>query len=200
MTITKKEVNALMTIIQRAYPSFYSKMNAQSKKAVLDLWQEMLDGEEAEKVALSVRAIIETDKSGFPPTIGMIKRKLHELFDSRDMNEFEAWSLVDKARKNAIYHNQEEFEKLPPVVQRAVGCPDTLKEWASVGDKTDLNVIATGFRRRYKEELDIEKEYRVLSPTVKEIVKRAKNGEALGDGAKKLLISGTDTVSVKGDM
>ena len=199
MTISKSEINDLLTIIQRAYPSFYGRANAQTKKAVVSLWQEMLDGEEFEKVAIAVRAVIETDQSGYPPTIGKIKNKVHSLFDKRDMNEYEAWALVSQALKNSAYNSTGEFELLPAIVKRSIGSPETLKRWSCICDPTSLHVASTGFMKRYREELDTEREYRVLSPTVKELVGKAKNGEALGDGEKNLLGIGEDTDFKNGD-
>ena len=60
-----------------------------------------------------------------------------------------AWRLVEQAIENSAYHAQEEFDKLPPLARRIVGCPQNLQEWNLMFDKCGDEVSAN-FRRVYR--------------------------------------------------
>ena len=66
--------------------------------------------------------------------------------------------MVRTAASNSTYHAKEEFEKLPPCVQRAVGSPGTLEKWAKT-EQTDLEtVVQSNFLRTYATVLAKQKE------------------------------------------
>ena len=62
----------------------------------------------------------------------------------------EAWSMVSKALRNSTYHAEEEFAALPPVLQRTVGNPSNLKEWAGMEMDTVNSVIQSHVVRNYR--------------------------------------------------
>ena len=73
----------------------------------------------------------------------------------------EAWSLVSKALRNGYYGAAEEFNNLPPLVQKAVGSPDNLRNWSQTDVKAIETVIQSNFMRSYvaivKREYEIKK-------------------------------------------
>ena len=79
-----------------------------------------------------------------------------------DMTPQEAWQLVNAATQRGIYHAKDEFDKLPPVVQRIVGSPNQLKEWAMMDAETVQSVIASNFQRSYTVRAEKEREYMAL--------------------------------------
>ena len=79
-----------------------------------------------------------------------------------------AWQMVLKAMRNSIYHSEEEFAKLPPLVQKAVVSPAQLREWAMAEDidGTWMNVTQSNFMRTYRAEMTRNREMKKLSPDI----------------------------------
>ena len=88
------------------------------------------------------------------------------MYSNNDANEIAAWGVVLKALRNSTYHSEEEFNKLPLVIQKAVSSPGQLREWATMEnlDGTGLNVIQSNFMRTYRLEIEREKELRRTNP------------------------------------
>lgn len=83
---------------------------------------------------------------------------VRELNTPKQLNELEAWSLVEKAIRNSIYNSQEEFSKLPPLVQKAVGSPNVLRLWAADGSYSEQVACWKIVRAAKKAELIYEKD------------------------------------------
>ena len=166
--MTRDDTLDLLSILKAAYPNFYRDMTRKDADHVVSLWTEMFKDEPAELVALAVKAHIATDKKGFPPHIGAIKDSIVKIQQPDEMTELEAWGLVQKALRNGYYGAQEEFGKLPPVVQRLVGSPNQLREWALMDSETVSSVVASNFQRSYKARAANEREFLALPTEVKE--------------------------------
>lgn len=85
------------------------------------------------------------------------------------LNELEAWSLVEKAIRNSIYNSQEEFSKLPPLVQKAVGSPNVLRLWAADGSYSE-QVASSNFMRSYRNEAKKQEEYEKLPADMQQMI------------------------------
>lgn len=161
------ETAKLMAVLETAYPMFYAKKTQQEREDAIRLWAEMFAEEPAEVVAMAVKALIKSRVSTFPPGIGEITEKIHQITQPEQMTELEAWSLVAKAVSNSAYNSGEEFRKLPPVVQRLVGTPAQLKQWAVMDSETFNSVVASNFQRSYKVRAKNERDYLALPSSVK---------------------------------
>ena len=168
--MTPAETGTIMDILTTAYPRFYSGPNAPDPKKTIGLWAEMFRHDDVALVAAAVKSLIETDDKGFPPHIGAVKAKLRLISSSGEMTEAEAWGKVSKALRNSTYGSQEEFEKLPPILQRLVGSPSQLREWAMMDSETVHSVIASNFQRSYRVVAQREREIAKLPPDVKKMV------------------------------
>lgn len=168
--MTRDESKKLLMVIQAAYPNF----NPPDKSIAVDTWQLMLADYSYAQVESAIRAYIRTDGKGYPPSIGQVIDKLQTLYGDRnsEINEMAAWGMVLKAVRNSGYHSEEEFAKLPPIVQRAVVNPAQLMEWATMEDLdgTGLNVIQSNFMRTYRREVEKAKEVSKLSPDLMKLV------------------------------
>lgn len=105
----------------------------------------------------------------FPPTIADIRAEAASFrvkAYGEPMGELEAWALVRKAVGNSGYHNEEEFLKLPPLVQKAVGNPANLKEWALTDTDTVDSVIQSHFVRNYRAAVQRANDDAKLSPVL----------------------------------
>ena len=159
-----------MAILETAYPSYYAKRNAQQHIEAAKLYAEMFADDPANLVYSAVKAFIVGDTSGFPPSIGQIKERMHSLIAQDAMTETEAWSLVSRACSNGIYGYLTEFQKLPPNVQAVVGRPEQLKEWAMMDSETVQSVVASNFMRSYRVCAKRAKEHDLLPENVKELI------------------------------
>ena len=169
--MTRDESKKLLMVIQAAYPNF----NPPDKSIAVDTWQLMLADYSYAQVESAIRAYIRTDGKGYPPSIGQVIDKLQTLYGDRnsEINEMAAWGMVQKAIKNSGYHAEEEFAKLPPIVQRAIASPSQLREWGLMEDLdgTGMNVMQSNFMRTYRQEVAREKETQKLSPDLEKLVR-----------------------------
>lgn len=168
--MTKRDVIGLMAILETAYPNYYAKQTEQKRMEAAALWCELFKDDHAELVAAAVKTIIVGNESPYPPNIAQIKAKMHDLTSEAEISETEAWALVSKACGNGIYHYQEEFDKLPPTVQAAVGRPEQLREWALMDADTVESVVASNFMRGYKTAQRREREAALLPDSVRALL------------------------------
>ena len=114
--------------------------------------------------------------SPFQPTIADIRTAASQFKPSKEIqqiSELDAWDRVRKAISNSIYNAESEFSKLMPVIQKAVGSPHNLEEWATLETDTVNSVIQSNFLRSYRAEVTRELEMQKLSPAVRDLIKKA---------------------------
>ena len=165
--MTYDETLAIMGVLKAAYPNYYRDMKRSEAEGIVALWAEMFADYSAAEVALAVKAHIANDKKGYPPHIGAITESIQKLRHQDDMTELEAWGMVMKAIRNGIYNSREEYEALPPILQKLVGGPDQLREWAIMDTETINSVVASNFQRSFKARAKNEREYMALPSDVR---------------------------------
>lgn len=165
--MTRDETIKLLMVIQSAYPNF----KPPDKTVAVDTWYTMLRDMDYNVVQMGLRAYITSDTSGFAPSIGQLINKLHEVQSPQELNEMEAWLLVSKALRNGTYGAIEEFNKLPPLVQKAVGSPDNLRNWAQTDSESIENVVQSNFMRTYRTVVNRAKEYQKMPKDIQALIK-----------------------------
>ena len=163
--MTRDETIKILMVIQAAYPNY----KPQDKTVAVNVWAEMLSAIPYERVSAGVEAYLHRDTSGFAPSVGDVRERVRDIFAKEDeLNETAAWSLVMKAIRRSGYYSEEEFEKLPPVVRRAVASPKQLREWATLEDVDGkaMTVIQANFQRTFRMEQKREQERNKLSPDI----------------------------------
>lgn len=156
-------------IIADAIKTYYPRDNVLPTERAMTLWYDGLKDLPYSIANVALKKYAETNK--FSPTIADIREHASQI-DPRNqaniINENEAWTIVWKAICNSGYHSEEEFAKLPPILQRTVGSPRQLKEWAMLEDVDGKakTVLQTSFQRIFRIEQEREKEKRKLSPDV----------------------------------
>ena len=153
-----------------SYPNY--KPNNISE--TVDVWHMMLSDYEYNIVAMSLKAYILSDTSGFAPSIGQLVGKIQAITKPEELNEMEAWSLVSKAIRNSGYNSVEEFAKLPPLVQKAVGLPDQLMTWA-LDENYNEQVVSSNFMRCYRTELARHEELSKMPAEIKDLIDSVSN-------------------------
>lgn len=175
--VTRDETINILMSIQAAYPSF----RVPDKTVAVNTWYSLLRDYEYSQVSAALKKYIQTNKSSFAPSIGQIIDEISDIYSENEENEMEAWILVQKAIRNSTYHADEEFAKLPEIVQKAVSHPRQLQEWAMMEniDGRAWNVMQSNFMRTYRAEVEKEKNMRKLSPDLLNLISQ-KNKEKIG--------------------
>ena len=176
--MNREETLAIMGVLKAAYPNYYRDMKRVDAEGVVELWHTMFEDDPAQIVAAAVKAHIASDAKGFPPHIGAIKQAIVELTKPTELelSEMEAWGLVRRAVSNGIYGSQKEFDALPPLVQRVVGSPNQLREWAMMDEDVVASVVASNFQRSFKARAAHAKEFLALPNDIRETMQRLGNG------------------------
>lgn len=147
--MTRQETGIIMDILATAYPRFYAGQDAPDPEKAVALWAEMFAEDDVAVVAAAVKALIATDDKGFPPHIGAVKAKVRQITQPAGMTAQEAWNLVAKAIRNSAYESREEYDRLPKEIQRLVGSPNQLRDWALMDSDTVHSVVASNFQRSF---------------------------------------------------
>lgn len=171
--MTAKEFGFLADAIKTYFP----RDNVLPTENAMRLWYEELKDIPYQLAYTALRKYVSINK--FAPTIADIREQVAELNNQNEeeLNETAAWSLVLKAIRRSTYYSEEEFAKLPPVVQRAVSSPRQLREWATLEDvdgKT-LTVIQSNFQRTFRTEQQRERERNKLSMDVLKLMRPLNN-------------------------
>ena len=168
--MTRVETAQILAILKAAYPHSFKDMSDVDVEAMLNLWTRIFAADRKEEVGIAVDALIATRTAGYSPTPGEVKEQIHKLKQKEELDEMAAWALVSKACANGIYGYKEEFAKLPPAVQNAVGAPEQLRAWAMMEADTVESVIASIFQRNYRARQARDKENEKLPPNVQDFV------------------------------
>ena len=164
--MTETEVRKLLAMTQAVYPNY----NPPSREAAVNAWLMCLSEYDNNIVMAAFKAYITTDTSGFAPSIGQLLDKLHTIQNPQELNEMEAWSLVSKALRNGYYGAVEEFNNLPPLVQKAVGSPDNLRNWSQTDTNSIENVVQSNFMRSYRLVVNRENEIKKMPADVRTLI------------------------------
>lgn len=146
--MTRDETKELLMSIQAIYPNF--KVRPEEMTLTINAWHLMLNEYPKEAVNAALQIYVKTNNGGFAPSVSQLIGAMYAPKNNNQLSEGEAWNLVKKAIQNGNYGSEEEFNALPPIVQRAVGSPNMIRQW-SMSDTDEVNtVIASNFQRTYR--------------------------------------------------
>lgn len=171
--MTEKEVRQLLAMTQAVYPNY----NPLSREAAVNAWLMCLSEYDNNVVMAAFKAYMTTNTSGFAPVPGQLIEILQTLTQPSELNELEAWSLVRKALKNCGYNSEQEFAKLPTVVQKTVGTPQQLKIWACDSEFNE-NVVSSNFIKTYRTEVKRATELNKMSSDVRKLIEMVNTNSA----------------------
>lgn len=146
--MTREETKKILRIMCSTYPNY----KPSDLSETIDIWQMVLSDYSYQQIATGLKAYILSDTTGFAPSVGQIVDKIKTIEQPVVLNESEAWGMVSKAIRNGYYGAVEEFAKLPPLVQKAVGTPDNLRNWSQTNLESIETVIQSNFLRSYRVE------------------------------------------------
>lgn len=178
--MTIKEARKFVAVLMVTYPNY----NPIDEELAAETWSGVTEEYTYEQVNMALRSYMKSSASGFAPVPGQIIDKIHTMTQPQELNEMEAWSLVYKAICNSTYNSVSEFEKLPPLVQKAVGLPDSLREWAMT-ENFNHEVVMSNFQRAYKAELKRHEELQKMPQNIRNLIEKANVGSHSAQIAEK---------------
>ena len=164
--MTREETVKIIRIMCDCYPNY----KPSNLSETVDVWNMMLEEYSYSQISTALKTYVHSDTSGFAPSIGQLINKLHEVQSPQELNEMEAWSLVSKALRNGYYGAIEEFNNLPPLVQKAVGSPDNLRNWSQTDTNSIENVVQSNFMRSYRLVVNRENEIKKMPADVRTLI------------------------------
>lgn len=173
--MTLNETKMLLMAIESLYPTWHPIELQLTIKA----WHQLFADYDFKTIEAALYAYASTETKGFAPSPGQLKSQIPM---PNDMTALEAWSMVYNRIGSSIYHSKENFESLPEVIQRAVGSPEVLRQWA-VSDANSLTVIQANFVKTYNAEKQRQSELIKIPANVRNV---------LAGTANKLLAENTD--------
>lgn len=171
--MTKQDTYKAMAMLQAIYPDAFRAMSEESAKLKVELWHDQFKDEPAALVTEAIKAFISSDVRGFMPVPGQIKEQLSRIRNHDGLSEQDAWDLVLNALRNSSYSSVGEYAKLPEDIQRAVGSPNMLKDWAIIPFDQLQTVVASNFKREYRSIVAEKREFEKLPNSVKQLSENA---------------------------
>lgn len=171
--MTKEETIKVLAVLKANYHNFFKSLSTTDAHAMVNLWADMFEGVEYGLVGAAVKAYISNDTSGYPPNVGQINEQIRRLTQWEQMTEQEAVTLIMKAARNGIYNAQEEYNKLPPILQRLAGSPEQIKAWAIMDVDELQTVVSSNLMRSYRAIAKKEEEVQTLPLSVKQLIETA---------------------------
>lgn len=159
--MTQQEFSVIVKAIKAVYPTMLADDGAK------DVWYSMLADLPYKQVSAALQAHMMTSK--YPPTIA----DLRENKADTGLSEMEAWAMVRKALRNGNYGAEEEFDKLPDLVKKAVGAASNLRQWAQ-SDSGMLETIEAHFLKAFRIQQTRATQEAQLSPQVKNLLDEVK--------------------------
>lgn len=164
--MTREETVKIIRIICGSFPNF----KPSDLSETVDIWNMMLEEYTYNQIAGALKSYILADSTGFAPSIGQLIAKVKTIEEPAQLNESEAWGLVSKAIRNGYYGAVEEFSKLPPLVQKAVGIPDNIRNWSQTNLESVETVIQSNFLRAYRVEAQRAAEISKMPSDIKTMI------------------------------
>lgn len=164
-----------------AIKTYFPRDNMLPTDTAMELWYDMLKDMDYRSAYIGLKNHVATSK--FAPTIADIRNGA-AISQPQELNEMEAWSLVSKAIRNSGYNSADEFAKLTPLVQKAVGLPSQLRTWA-LDENYNEQVAMSSFQRAYKAELKRQEELQKTPQNIRNLIEKANSGSYSAQIAEK---------------
>lgn len=164
--MTRDETVKIIRIMCDCYPNY----KPSNLSETVDVWNMMLEEYSYSQISMALKAYVHSDTSGFAPSIGQLINTIYTIQNPQELNEMEAWFLVSRALRNGYYGAVEEFDNLPPLVQKAVGTPDNLRNWSQTNTDSVENVIQSNFMRSYRTVVKREEEIKKMPADVQALI------------------------------
>jgi len=196
--LSTEETAKLLSVLKTAYPQSFSNLTQEDGKKQLELWATMFSDDPAPLVAAAVKYIIATDPREFAPPIALVKATMDKIANgANEMTEAEAWGLIHKAIGNGLYGAEEEFKQLPSSLQKLVGSPNQLRDWAKADADAVNTVVASNVQRSFRTIQAREKEMRTIPSDVRKAIENLANQMSFDDNTNDGITDRSATQELK---
>lgn len=150
--MTKTEFAKIIAVLKGVYtdPKFIAD------KLAVETWYGFFVEFPYEVIMDAAKNYIDNDDFGKAPVPGQIKANINT--GKEYLMPEDAWNLVYNGICNSNYHALEEFQKLPPECQKAIGSATNMKEMA-VLNYYEMSRSKEQFLKAYKAEVDKRKSH-----------------------------------------
>lgn len=200
--MTIKDARKLIAVFMVTYPN-YKPIDTELAAAT---WADAMSEYTYEQVSVALKMYLKTSTSGFAPTPGQLIEKIQVVTQPELLSETEAWTIVRSSLSRCGYYSVEEFEKFPPIIQKAVGSPSQLRVWALDPDYNE-GVVSAQFGRVYRTLAEKQKDFDKMPSNIQHRIEdvnktsysallRLKNEKVIvcmGDGEKSKIGHNTDS-------
>lgn len=156
-----------------AIKTYFPRDNMLPTEESMELWFDMLKDLDYQFAVYGLKKYVSLNK--FPPAISDIREHAASVSKPDELNEMEAWALVRNAISNSTYNSMEEFAKLPPLVQKAVGLPGQLRIWAMDEDYSE-SVTSSNFIKTYRAVLERNEDNKKIPAQVMKLIESTYSG------------------------
>ena len=151
--MTLEETKKVLMTANALFPQWKVQNPTETTRA----WHWALEEYPAELVMAALQIFVKTSNSAFAPSPSELIECMHKAKENEQLSEGEAWYLVKKAIQGANYHAEENFEKLPPTIQQAIGGASMLRQWGMTDSEEVNTVVMSNFQRAYRTVVEREK-------------------------------------------
>ena len=153
--------------IVKGVKSIYADPKFIADQDAFDMWYALLKDLDYEVASMATQSYMQTEK--FPPTPADIRRYASQITSpiTDDISEIDAWGKVSKAICNSLYHSEEEFNRLPKLIQQTLGNHIRLRELAELDAGQLQTVEASNFMRSYRAKLEVHKRESQLNDSLR---------------------------------
>lgn len=151
-------------MLVKGMKAVYADSKFIADKDAFDVWYSLLKDLEYGTVSAAIQKHMMTSR--YPPTIADIREQCASISQPQPLDELEAWSLVRRALRNCGYNYEEEYRKLPLLVQRAIGVPGQLFQWAT-DEEYNEGVVSSNFMRSYRAAVQSEQRYSCMNDNIR---------------------------------
>lgn len=163
--MTREETKMIITMLSSIYVTEFSKRSEEQVKQMIDVWSQLFEDEDANKIATVTKAYLKTNTNAFMPTPAMLINMAFEIYEPKGLTEQEAWNYIAKAISNSGYNSKEEYDKLPEEI-KPMTSPNQLKEYSQMDSSQLETVVASNFMRSYKVRAKNTKDFKMLPSSI----------------------------------
>lgn len=165
--MTRNETKEVVMAIYNLFPNW----KPSDLSFTVDTWNVFLSEYDKKEVQVALATYVKSNTSGFAPSVGQIIQLLPSVIKKEEslLNEAEAWSLVRKAIRKSSYYAEEEYQKLPEAIKKAIGSPSNLRVLACNEDYNE-EVESSNFKRAYRTVLAREKEIQRMPKQIQDLI------------------------------
>lgn len=171
--MTREETKRIVGIVLATFPSWKVGETDEKFQLLIDSWSQVFKDDDFKAVEFGLMNYIQNDTSGYAPSPGQIRNGIKQIAESADDTE-EMVGLVRKAVQNGNYGYTEEYAKLPPILQKAIGCAENLRAWANQPNDQFESVTLSAVRRAYRATKEHVENVKSVLPITENLIEQGK--------------------------